>query len=75
MHCKLSRWPIEPVEWRPSSLTSDARARYRQGKLLSFPCVSTSSHVDLQDYVYLVPHGSPPLTFFLALAYPFGRLF
>ena len=66
---------IEPVEWRPSSLTSDARARYRQGELLSFPCVSTSSHVDFQDYVHLVPHGSPPLISFLALAYHFGGLF
>jgi len=56
MHCKPFR--IEPVEW-PSSLTSDARSRYRQGELLSFPCVSAPSHVGLQDYVYLVPHGSP----------------
>jgi len=66
---------IEPVEWRPSSLTSGARARYRQGELLGFPGVSAFSYVGLQDYVYLVPHGTPPLISFLTLSYTFGCLF
>jgi len=66
---------IEPVEWPPSSLTSGARARYRQGELLGFPCVSAFSYVGLQDYIYLLPRRTPLLISFFTLAYPFGCLF